>query len=237
LILSSRFTKLDLFSYGLFFPTLVIHIIYLMIKSRLVRPAGFIEPCIPVLETKPPIGDQWVHEIKCDGYRLQVHRNGERVRIFTRRGFDWTDRFPVIASAALTLKADRFVLDGEGVLTDAAGVSQFDQLHGHRRYTAAFLQAFDVLSLDGDDLRRLPLLERKAKLAALLADSFAGIVNDGYVKALGAVVLAKACQLGLEGIVSKKIDAPYRSGRSGDWIKVRNPEGHAAKRFADRALK
>jgi bifunctional non-homologous end joining protein LigD len=128
-------------------------------------------------------------------------------------------------------------LDGEGVVTDAAGVTVFDQLHGHRRYKTAFLQAFDILSIDGDDLRRLPLLERKAKLAALLADSYAGIVNDGFVKALGAVVLAKAVQLGLEGIVSKKIDAPYRSGKSGDWIKVRNPDGHAAKRFADRALK
>jgi ATP-dependent DNA ligase len=97
-------------------------------------------------ETKPPIGEQWVHEIKYDGYRLQVHRDGERVRIFTRRGFDWTDRFPVIASTALTLKAGRFVLDGEGVVTDAAGVTVFDQLYGHRRYTTAFLQAFDLLS-------------------------------------------------------------------------------------------
>ena len=151
-----------------------------MIKSRLVRPAGFIEPCIPVLETKPPIGEQWVHQIKYDGYRLQVHRDGERVRIFTRRGFDWTDRFPVIASTALTLKAGRFVLDGEGVVTDAAGVTVFDQLYGHRRYTTAFLQAFDLLSLNGEVLRRLPLFERKAMLAELLADTDAGIVNDGF---------------------------------------------------------
>jgi bifunctional non-homologous end joining protein LigD len=206
-------------------------IVISMIKSRLVRPAGFIEPCIPVLADKPPTGEQWVHEIKYDGYRLQVHRNGERVRIFTRRGFDWTDRFPVIASTALTLKAKAFILDGEGVVTDAAGVTQFDQLHGHRRYTSAFLQAFDLLSIEGDDLRRLPLFDRKVLLDGLLMGSYSGIVNDGHVKALGAVVLAKACQLGLEGIVSKKIDAPYRSGKSGDWIKVRNPEGHAAKRF------
>jgi bifunctional non-homologous end joining protein LigD len=202
-----------------------------MVRSRRVLPAAFIEPCLPVLASKPPIGDQWVHEIKYDGYRLQVHRNGERVRIFTGHGFDWTDRFPVIASTALTLKADSFIIDGEGVVTDAAGVKVFEMIHGHRRYTTAFLQAFDIMMFDGESLRRLTLLERKAKLAQLLARSYTGIVSDGFVTASGADVFAHACRMGLEGIVSKRIDAPYRYGRSGDWIKVRNPEGHVAKPF------
>jgi bifunctional non-homologous end joining protein LigD len=100
-----------------------------MIKRR-VLPAGFVEPCIPILAHKPPAGAQWIHEIKHDGYRLIVSRDGERVRLFTRRGYDWTERFPAIATAVAKLRAKSFTIDGEAVVTGADGVAAFDEMHG-----------------------------------------------------------------------------------------------------------
>src|SRR6266436_3661444 len=98
-----------------------------MLKRRL-SPAGFIEPCIPILASKPPAGPQWAHEIKHDGYRLMVRRDGDRVRLFTRRGYDWTERFPAIAAAAAALRAKSFTIDGEAVVTGPDGVATFDEL-------------------------------------------------------------------------------------------------------------
>src|SRR5712691_1513213 len=121
--------------------------------NRRVPPAGFVEPCIPILAHKPPAGPQWVHEIKHDGYRLIVRRDGERVRLFTRRGYDWTERFPAIATAAAKLRAKSFTIDGEAVVTGSDGVAAFNELHGRRRVGEAFLWAFDLLELNGADLR------------------------------------------------------------------------------------
>src|ERR1700678_4185904 len=126
-------------------------------------PAGFIEPCIPVLAHKPPAGPQWVHEIKHDGYRLIVRRAGERVRLFTRRGYDWTERFSNIAAAAAKVRATSFSIDGEAVIAGPDGVAAFDELHGRRRLDEAFLWAFDLLELNGEDLRPLPFAKRKAR--------------------------------------------------------------------------
>jgi bifunctional non-homologous end joining protein LigD len=195
--------------------------------SRRIRTDGFVDPCIPSRAPKPPSGPDWVHEVKHDGYRLIVRRDGETVRLFTRRGHDWTDRYPAIAAAAAKLKARSFTLDGEAVVAGADGVAVFDALHRRGRVVDAILQAFDLLEQDGEDLRPLPLIERKKRLARLLARSRTGIVINEHTDDEGAMVFLHACKMGLEGIVSKRLTAPYRSGPSRDWIKVKNPDSPA----------
>jgi len=197
---------------------------------RRVLPVGFVEPCIPTLAAKPPSGPGWVHEIKHDGYRLIVRRDGDTVRLFTRRGHDWTDRYPAIASPAANLRAKSFTMDGEAVVTGADGVAVFDALHRRHKATNAMLYAFDLLELNGEDLRPLPLAKRKAKLARLLARKPLGIEFNEHTDADGATVFRHACKLGLEGIVSKRLSPPYKSGPSRDWIKVKNPDSPAMRR-------
>jgi bifunctional non-homologous end joining protein LigD len=189
---------------------------------------GFVSPCIPTLAAKPPTGPDWVHEIKHDGYRLIVRRDGDTVRLFTRRGL--TNRYPVITRAAVWIRARSFILDGEAVVCGADGIALFDDLHHNGRATAAILQAFDLLELNGKDLRQLPLGERKAKLERLLARSSAGIVFNEHTDEDGPAVFRRACKLGVEGIVSKRLSAPYRSGPSEDWLKVKNPDSPAMRR-------
>ena len=173
----------------------------------------------------------WVHEIKHDGYRLMVRRTSSGVRIRTRRGYNWTDRFPLIVEAAGRLRATSFVLDGEGVILQPDGVSDFDRLHSRQHDREVHLLAFDLLELDGQDLRAEPLERRKAVLAKLLGHSEAGIQFVEQFAAPGDIVFAHACALGLEGIVSKRRDAPYRHGRSRTWLKVKNPERTAVLRL------
>ena len=178
-----------------------------------VRADGFVDPCIPSRAHKPPSRPDWVHEVKHDGYRLIVRRDGEAVRLFTRRGYDWTERYPAIASAAATLKARSFTLDGEAVVCGEDGVAILEALHRHGTVRAAILQAFDLLELDGEDLRPVMIGKREARLAELLAHAPPGV--DSHTDDDGST--------GLEGIVSKRLTAPYRSGPSrGDWIKVKN---------------
>jgi bifunctional non-homologous end joining protein LigD len=198
--------------------------------KRSVRPSGFVEPCIPTLATAPPTGIGWAHEIKHDGYRLLVRRDGISVRLFTRRGYDWTGRYPVIAEAAGRLRASTFTIDGEAVVCGPDGVAILDALHTERRLHEAFLYAFDLIEVDGQDLRSLPYSERKLRLARLLAHQPGGIALNEHVQADGAAIFAAACRMGLEGVVSKRLDAPYRSGRSRDWIKTKNPDCPAMKR-------
>jgi bifunctional non-homologous end joining protein LigD len=114
-----------------------------------ILPAGFIEPCIPTLAVKPPFGPDWVHEIKHDGYRLIVRRDGEAVRLFTRRGHDWTERYPAIAAAAAKLRARSFTMDGEAVVVGHDGVAVFDALHRRHKASDAILYAFDLLEPTG----------------------------------------------------------------------------------------
>jgi bifunctional non-homologous end joining protein LigD len=194
------------------------------------RSDGFVPPCIPTRATKVPAGPDWVHEIKHDGYRLQVRRDGDTVRLFTRRGYDWTGRYPAIAATAAILRLSRarsFTLDGEAVVTGADGVAVFDALHRRTRVTDAMLYAFDLLELNGEDMRQLPLRERKARLERLLSRSRTGIVFNEHTDQDGATIFQHACKMGLEGIVSKRLSAPYRSGASRDWIKVKNPDSPA----------
>jgi bifunctional non-homologous end joining protein LigD len=196
----------------------------------------FIPPCIPTRARKPPAGTDWVHEIKHDGYRLQVRRDGDTVRLFTRRGYDWTDRYPSIAGTAAMLRLSRarsFTLDGEAVVSGPDGIAVFDALHRRQKATDAMLYAFDLLEFNGEDLRPLPLAERKARLERLLSRSRTGIVFNEHTDEDGATIFLHACKMGLEGIVSKRLSAPYRSGPSRDWIKVKNPDSPAMVRHRE----
>src|SRR3984957_11345973 len=129
--------------------------------------SGFIPPCIPT-RASVPAGSGSVHEIKHDGYRLQVRRVADTVRLFTRRGYDWTGRYPAIVVTATLLRARSFTLDGEAVVCGPDGVAVFDALHRRGTVSEAMLYAFDLLDLDGEDLRGMPLADRKKRLARLL---------------------------------------------------------------------
>jgi bifunctional non-homologous end joining protein LigD len=195
------------------------------------QPPGFIEPCIPTQASRPPTGPQWVHEIKHDGYRLTARKQDGRVRLFTRRGYDWSERYPLIAKAMAALRVCSATIDGEAVVCDADGLSIFDHLHGRRHDDRALLYAFDLLELEGEDIRPQPLHARKARLEQLLAAARAGIHYNEHVDGDGQLVLDHACKLGLEGIVSKHRDHPYRSGRSKTWLKIKNPAAPGVTRF------
>ena len=201
-------------------------------RKPALRPAAFIEPCVPTLAKEPPTGAAWVHEIKHDGYRLMVWRDGERVRLFTRRGFDWTKRYPRIVNSARKLSINRFLIDGEAVVCGDDGVSNFERLHSREHDASVFLYAFDLLAVDGTDMRPERLDDRRARLRQLLVHPD-GIRFSDHHAGDGEVMFRHACQLGLEGIVSKRRDSPYRSGRCKSWLKVKNPESPAARRLVD----
>ena len=175
------------------------------------------------------------HEIKHDGYRLIVQRDGKRVRLFTRNGHDWSGRFPLITEAALRNRNTSFVIDGEAVLLGVDGISDFNGLHSPQaRCTRSQFYAFDILVSDGEDLRKLPLSMRKASLARLLARRVDGIfLSDFEQGEIGPDLFRHACLMGLEGLVSKHRDRPYRAGRSPHWIKVKNRQHPAFSRVQD----
>ena len=185
----------------------------------------FVPPCLARLEASPPAGDRWLHEIKFDGYRIQAVLADGKVTLWTRTGQDWTDTFgQAIPDAIAALAAGSLVIDGEVVVESEAGASDYVALRedlSAGRTDRFRYYAFDLLHLDGQDLRGLPLVERKARLKQLIgrpaADQPLRFSEDFPEK--GELVLQHACRLSLEGIVSKRSDAPYRSGRSGDWIK------------------
>jgi bifunctional non-homologous end joining protein LigD len=193
-------------------------------------PAGFIFPAQPVLRLKPPSGADWVHEIKHDGYRMIVCRDGPTVRLYSRNAYDWTARLSAIAAAAERIKAKSFTIDGEAVVLGPDGLSRFEELQRRTAAHAAILYAFDIIEHDGEDLRRRPFLERKAALAQLLGGLKAGIMLNEHIAEDGPAVFAHACQLGAEGVVSKKVDGAYQSGPCRVWIKVRNPASIAVQR-------
>ena len=205
-----------------------------MPPSGAARRDGYIPPCIPTRAAKPPAGPDWIHEIKHDGYRLQACRDGDAVRLFTRRGYDWTARYPGIVATSMQLRAASFTLDGEAVVCGTDGVAIFDALHRHGTVSDAMMYAFDLLQLDGEDLRGLPLGDRKKRLARLLGSKRRlGIVLSEHTDEDGATIFRQACRMGLEGIVSKRLGAPYRSGPSRDWIKVKNPDSPAMMRHRE----
>jgi bifunctional non-homologous end joining protein LigD len=137
--------------------------------------AGFIPPCLPSRAERPPSGPGWVHEIKHDGFRMMVRRDAAGVRLLTRKANDWTNRYPLIAAAAGALKPRSFLIDGEAVACDGDGMPSFDRLRYRRADGAVFLFAFDLLELDGRDLRREPLEVRKATLASVLRKARPGV--------------------------------------------------------------
>ena len=190
----------------------------------------FCEPCRPSPAMKPPAGAGWLHEIKHDGFRMLVRRDKAGVRLFTRNGHDWTGRFPLIASAALSLKAASCLIDGEAVACDDNGLPVFDRLRYRRDDWRVFLYAFDLIELDGDDLRREHIERRKATLAKLLRKAPVRLQLNEHIEEPGDIVFRHACKLGFEGIVSKRLGSPYISGRSRHWLKFKNPAAPAVKR-------
>ena len=202
-------------------------------SSRVIAAPGFIEPALPSVANAPPTGERWIHEIKHDGYRLMVRRAGDRVRIYTRRGADWTQRFPVIVHAARRIKAASFYIDGEAAVRDQNGLAIFERLHSKGHDQAACLFAFDLLEVDGTDIRRLPLWERKQRLMKLIGRKQTGILFNEHIEDDGETVFRHACLIGCEGIVSKRLDLPYRSGRVKSWIKVKNPKAPAMLRIEE----
>ena len=171
--------------------------------------------CIPTRGTKVPDRPDWLHEIKYDGYRLRVERNGDRVRLITRNGYDWANRYPWIVEAALKNRIKQFVVDGEAVVLGIDGIPDFNALHSRRHDEEAQLYAFDIMALDGEDLRPLPLSLRKTNLARLLARRPDGIFVAPFEQGeIGPDLFRAACNMGLEGMVSKRRDRPYRGGRS-----------------------
>jgi bifunctional non-homologous end joining protein LigD len=201
------------------------------------HPPGFVEPCLPTIGRSVPSGPEWAYEIKHDGFRFVCRRELDRVRVFSRRGHDWTDRVPRIAAALLTLRVTSITLDGEGVVCGPDGVTDFDRLRaavGRKGSRDAFLYAFDLLELDGEDLRGKPWEVRRDSLASLLRGGHEGIQFSEHIDgADGDIVFRHACKLGLEGVVAKRRDRPYRSGRTTDWIKIRNPNAPAVTRLIE----
>lgn len=194
-------------------------------------PDGIPKPSIPTRQPVPPVGPLWLHEVKHDGYRLIVSRDGDAVRIITRGGYDWSERYPAIVAAARRLPSKRFVIDGEGVVEGEGGIADFALLHSRQHDKRCYLIGFDLLQLGSRDLRALPLSMRKDLLAKLLEGSAGGIVYSEHLEGDGADVFAAACGMGLEGIVSKRRDRPYTSGPCKHWIKVKNPTAPAVLRF------
>jgi bifunctional non-homologous end joining protein LigD len=193
-------------------------------------PAGFIIPARPIRASKPSSGPDWVHEIKHDGYRLIVRRDGPTVRLYTRNAYDWTVRLPTIAVAVGRIKAKSFTIDGEVVVLGPDGLSRFNDLRRREGAHSAMLYAFDLIEHDGQDRRDLPFLDRKAALAQLLRGTDTHILFNEHVAEDGPMVFAHACRLGAEGIVSKRVDGTYQSGPCPAWIKVRNPASVAVQR-------
>ncbi|CAN7328649.1 non-homologous end-joining DNA ligase [Phyllobacterium sp. LjRoot231] len=188
-----------------------------------------IEPQLATLATKVPKGDRWAYEIKWDGYRLAVHSERNRIRIITRGGHDWTSYFPAIKEAAKALGPATFILDGEAVVLGEDGTPNFGMLQqalGGRRATRAannaVLYAFDLLYFDGHDLTRLELSSRRHLLGTLLEGETGAIrLSEEIETDDGEALLRSACAHGLEGIIAKHKDKPYRSGRWTDWLKIK----------------
>ena len=202
----------------------------------MVLPASppFIEPCLPSPGEQPPTGPDWVHEIKHDGYRLMARRDPVGIRLLTRNGHDWSPRYPLIVEAVNQLKVRSCLIDGEAVICDDKGRAVFDRLRQVRHQSRhVFLCAFDLLELDGKDLRREPFEVRKATLASLLRARLPGLQFNQHLTHPGDIVFRHACKMGLEGIVSKRLGSRYVSGRTRDWLKMKNPGAPAVQREAE----
>lgn len=186
-------------------------------------PPDFVEPMLARLVEKAPTGEGWLHEVKFDGYRLLARIEDGSVKLLTRSALDWTSRFgSAVPEALAALPVANALLDGEIIVENGAGASDFSTLQAdlsEGRSDRFVFYAFDLLHLDGEDLRPLPLLERKARLARVLEGVGGPLRFSSHFDESGATVLRHACRLGLEGVISKERDAPYRSGRGRAWVK------------------
>jgi ATP-dependent DNA ligase len=162
-----------------------------------------------------------------------ARRDAAGVRLITRNGNDFTSRFPLAVAAVTTLSAKSFFIDGEAIVTNERGLAVFDLIRHQRHGEDAMLIAFDLIELEGEDLRRTPIEERKRKLAKLVRGPPPGIVINEVFEGDGDILFEHACKLGCEGIVSKRLGSSYRSGRSKYWVKVKNPKAPAVKREAE----
>lgn len=184
----------------------------------------FIPPCEPTTVDRVPTGDAWLHEIKFDGFRVQAHLRKGEVRVFTRRGLDWSRRVPSLVSALASIGADDAILDGEMIVTDAQGRPSFDELQAELgRGAAARLQfvAFDVLRLQGRDKRALPFVERRTLLEALILRRQFERMAISEVFENGERLFETMCEAELEGVVSKMKASAYHSGKRPEWVKVK----------------
>jgi bifunctional non-homologous end joining protein LigD len=187
---------------------------------------AFIKPCLATLRDQVTSARGFVHEPKLDGYRIQAHLRDGHVTLYTRTGLDWTNRFPAIAADVGRLPAGKLVIDGEVISADARGRPDFSALQDdlkRGRHDRMVYYAFDLLHLDGFDTRAAPLIERKRVLQSFLAEAGASASRVLYSAHFedGADLYRRALAMGLEGIVSKRADAPYRSGRTDTWCKVK----------------
>ena len=180
---------------------------------------GFVEPALASSIEKVPSGARWIHEIKFDGYRVQIHLANEAVKVFTRRGHDWTNRFKKVADDAWHIKAGSAIVDGEVVVPAADGTTDFSVLQNELkgRSTSIVLVAVDLMYLNGRDLRKLPLIQRKAELKKIIAGTEIQFSESFEIE--GADMFAHACKVGLEGVVSKVRDSAYASRRGNNWVK------------------
>ena len=181
----------------------------------------FIVPCSPVQRGRPPVGDDWLHEVKFDGWRVQLHKSKRGATVYTKNGNDFTRRFPAIAAAVAALPVQSAIIDGELTACDYRDVPDFRALH-FRDVEDHHLcvWAFDILQVNGVDLREVPLTERKYALEKVIYKANDHTLRLSETFEDGVKLLASCEQMGLEGIVSKKRDAPYLSGKC-DWIKVK----------------
>ena len=184
----------------------------------------FVAPCLALRVEDPPEGDHWLHEIKLDGYRLEARIDHGVVRLLTRNGHDWTARFVSISKTLASLNAETALLDGEVVVEIADGTTSFAELVADLKAGTSvrmIYYAFDLLHINGIDLRDATLLDRKRALARLLGRRRNRAVRlSKHIAGRGELMMKNACELGLEGIISKRADRPYRSGRTGDWLKI-----------------
>jgi bifunctional non-homologous end joining protein LigD len=181
---------------------------------------GFIPPALATKIDKPPTGERWIHEIKFDGYRNQLHMANDDIKVFTRRGNDWTKRFRKIAADAYLINAKSAIIDGEVVVPAANGTTDFSVLQNELKGTSdkIVMVAFDLLYLNGQDIRKLPLMERKSILQKLIAKTTIQFSESFELD--GREMFKHACKTGLEGVVSKARDSRYPTDRTNDWVKV-----------------
>jgi bifunctional non-homologous end joining protein LigD len=161
------------------------------------------------------------------------HVRNRRVRLYTMTGVDWTGRYPWIAQDAARLEVDHAIIDADCYCDGDNGLTDFNRLMARVHDASAYAYAFDLLAIDGTDTHALPLSERKAALAHLLRKAKPGIHYSEHIEGNGIEIFAQACRMGLEGIVSKRVSAPYRSGMVKTWLKVKNPKASAALRLQE----